>query len=89
LPEVRVTESPKHGVFVVRKGTGKTRLGGRCPVGTEAPVQIAFYQSHANYVGADSVSFEVKSGSEARSYSIALTVQAGAPARKPPGTTDL
>lgn len=89
LPEIKVTGSPKHGVFVVRKGKASTNRDGRCPAGTEAEVQLVFYQSHANYIGEDSVRYEVRTGDQVRTFSIGLTVEAGAPLRKRPGTTDL
>jgi hypothetical protein len=90
LPEIKVTQNPKNGVFVVRTGKLKARQGGRCPAGTEAEVQLVFYQSRTNFVGDDSVSYEVRASSgEVRTFSIALSVKAGAPAPKRPDTTEL
>lgn len=89
LPKIKVTESPKHGVFVVRSGKASIKRDGRCPAGTEAEVQLVFYQSHTNYIGEDSVSYEVRAGDRLRTFSIGLSVKAGAPPRKRPGTSDL
>ena len=89
LPEIRVTQNPKHGAFVIHKGKASARREGRCPAGTKAEVQVVFYQSNANYVGDDSVSYEVRSGDQVRSYSIALSIKASAAPRKRPDTTDL
>jgi hypothetical protein len=89
LPEIKVTQNPTHGVFVIRKAKASVRGEGRCPAGTEAEVQVVFYQSRANYIGDDGVSYEVRSGDQVRSYSIALSIKASAPARKRPDTTDL
>ena len=55
LPEIKVTQNPTHGVFVIRKGKASTRRDGQCPAGTEAEVQVVFYQSRANYIGDDCV----------------------------------
>ena len=89
LPEIRVTQNPKHGAFVIHKGKASARGEGRCPAGTKAEVQVVFYQSNANYVGDDSVSYEVRSGDQVHSYSIALSIKASAAPRKRPDTTDL
>jgi hypothetical protein len=89
VPEIKVTQNPKNGVFVIRKGKATVRREGQCPVGTEAEVQVVFYQSRAKYIGDDSVSYEVRSGDQVRSYSIALSIKASAPPRKRPDTTDL
>jgi hypothetical protein len=90
LPEIKVTQNPKHGVFVVRTGKLKTRRSGRCPEGTEANVQLVLYQSRANFVGDDSVSYEVRTAAgQIRTYSISLSVKAGAPSPKRPDTTEL
>ena len=70
LPEIKVTQIPRHGVFVIRKGKASARRDGQCPAGTEAEVQVVFYQSRANYIGDDCVSYEVRSGDQVRSYSI-------------------
>jgi hypothetical protein len=87
LPEIKVTQNPKHGVFVVRTGKGRS---GRCPASTEAEVQFVFYQSRPNFVGDDSVSYEVRTAAgEVRAFSIALSVKPSAPARKRPDTTEL
>ena len=89
LPEIKVTQNPKNGVFVIRKGKATVRREGQCPAGTEAEVQVVFYQSRANYIGDDSVSYEVRSGDQVRSYSIAFSIKASAPPRKRPDITDL
>ena len=43
VPEIKVTQNPKNGVFVIRKGEATVRREGQCPVGTEAEVQVVFY----------------------------------------------
>lgn len=82
LPEVTVKQSPEHGVLLVKRGNLTTRSGGKCPAGTQAPVQIAFYQSRAGYIGSDSVNYEVKTGTAVSSYSITISVTAAPPPLK-------
>jgi hypothetical protein len=89
LPEIKVTENPKHGVFVVKKGKARAKGEGRCPAGTEAEMQVVFYQSRTNYVGEDNVSYEVRTGDQVRVFSIVLSVKAGALPPKRPDTTEL
>ena len=38
----------KNGVFVIRKGKATVRREGQCPVGTEAEVQVVFYQMRSS-----------------------------------------
>lgn len=89
LPEVRVIQPPKNGVFVVRHGRVKTNRAGRCPVGTEFPAQIAMYQGRPDFVGEDSVTYEVKGANETNTFTINLTVRRDAPPSKPDGATEL
>jgi hypothetical protein len=58
LPEIRVLQPPEHGALTVKKGTLKTDRYPKCP-GLRVNAQVLFYQSRANYVGTDSVAFEV------------------------------
>jgi hypothetical protein len=58
LPEIKVLQPPEHGALTVKKGTLKTDRYPKCP-GLQVNAQVLFYQSRANYVGADRVAFEV------------------------------
>jgi hypothetical protein len=59
---------------VVKKGKARAKGEGRCPAGTEAEMQVVFYQSRTNYVGEDNVSYEVRTGDQVRVFSIVLSV---------------
>jgi hypothetical protein len=90
LPEVKIVTPPANGVFVVRRLRARINLPGRCPPNTEVPVQAAFYQSRAAFVGNDSVSYEVVSASGTKnSYTVAITVAPAPAPKRSPGAQDL
>lgn len=89
LPEVRIIRSPRSGVFVVRRGKVKLNQTGRCPLGTEFPAQIAMYQARADFIGEDSVTYEVIGVKETNTFTINLTVRKDVPSGKPQGATEL
>jgi hypothetical protein len=84
LPTVRVTQSPKAGVLVVRKAVLTTDKIAGCP-SLKTPAQVVFYQARADYAGPDHVSYEVTSADgEVASYDVTITVKP-APAPSMPG----
>jgi hypothetical protein len=75
LPTVRVTQSPKAGVLVVRKAVLTTDKIAGCP-SLKTPAQVVFYQARPNYVGADHVSYEVTNANgDVASYDVTITVK--------------
>ncbi len=56
---IRVITPPKNGQLAIRSGKVKTPASFRCP-NVETPSQQLFYQSRANFSGADEVSYETR-----------------------------
>ena len=85
-PTIRVTEPPKSGALVVRKGMLATDKVPGCER-IKVPVQVVFYNPKEGYAGPDHVSYEVTdSKGEVTSYDITITVKAGPPGpAAPPG----
>jgi len=83
-PTIRVTQPPKDGVLTVRKAVLTTDKIAGCPR-LKTPVQVVFYQAHADYAGPDHVGYEVMdSNGEVSSYDVTITVKP-APAPSLPG----
>ncbi len=84
-PTIRVTEPPKSGALVVRKGmltTDKLAACGRIRV----RAQVIFYNPKEGYVGPDHVDYEVTdSNGEVATYDVTITVKL-APASNAPGS---
>lgn len=88
-PTINVTERPKAGALVVRRGMLATdKVAGCGPI--RLPVQLVFYNPREGYVGPDHVIYEVTDSNGAvTTYDVTITVKAGAlePAPKgKPGT---
>ena len=87
-PTIKVTEPPKAGALVVRRGMLAT---GKVP-GCErikAPAQVVFYNPKEGYVGSDHVIYEVTdSNGQMTTYDTTITVKAGPPGapNSKPGT---
>jgi hypothetical protein len=78
-PTVRITQPPKDGVLTVRKAVLTTDKIAGCPR-LKTPVQVLFYEAHADYAGPDHVGYEViDSNGEVSSYDVTITVKAPAP----------
>jgi hypothetical protein len=92
LPAIKVSEPPKAGALVVRKGTLATDKVPGCGL-IRVPVQVVFYNPRDGYVGPDHVQYEVtNSNGQTTTYDITVTVKATPPgaavppeAPSPPG----
>ncbi|WP_336488517.1 4-aminobutyrate aminotransferase [Methylobacterium nigriterrae] len=74
MPEFKVTGAPKNGATISRTGKQKTPASYRCP-NKEVAVQALFYQSNANFTGADEVTFEIKNADgQVQTQNIKITV---------------
>jgi hypothetical protein len=74
IPEIRIVDSPKHGILVVRTATITTNRYQSCGA-LKVPAQVLFYKSRTDYVGPDSISFVVTFENGMRQeHSIAITV---------------
>jgi hypothetical protein len=81
-PIIRVTQPPKNGALVVRKGTLATDKVPGCDR-IRVPVQVIFYNPREGYVGPDHVVYEVTgSNGQTTTYDVTITVKAA-----PPGST--
>lgn len=77
LPEIKVTSAPKNGSLITKAGKLKTPPRFRCP-NKDAAAQAVFYQSRADFTGADSVTLEIKTpDGTLQSHDIRITVEAG------------
>jgi hypothetical protein len=84
-PPIHVTEPPKNGTLIVRKGELATDKVAGCP-GLKTPAEVVFYQAKAGYAGPDHVHYEVTgSNGEITAYDVSITVKAGAPQTVPQG----
>jgi hypothetical protein len=75
LPDVKVVHAPEHGTLTLKRGTLKTDRFPKCP-GLQVNAQVLFYQSRADFVGADDVAFVVSfdnGETQARQISINVT----------------
>jgi hypothetical protein len=59
LPILRLTESPKGGRVVIKRAKIRVTNAGAC-LSTEAPGYVAFYQSRADFSGADKIAIEIQ-----------------------------
>lgn len=86
-PTIEVTERPKAGTLVVRRGVLATDKLESCgPV--RLPVLVVFYNPKESYVGPDHVIYDIKdSNGKVITYDVTIAVKAGpGPAPKgPPG----
>ncbi len=74
MPEIRVSGAPKNGSLVTKVGKIKTPASYRCP-NKEAAVQAVFYESKANFTGADEVVVDIKnSDGQVQTQTIKITV---------------
>ena len=79
LPTVKVSEPPKAGALVVRKGTLATDKVPACGL-IRVPVQVVFYNPREGYVGRDHIQYEVtNSNGQTTTYDITITVKAALP----------
>jgi hypothetical protein len=89
-PTIEVTERPKAGALMVRRGMLATDKLTNCgPI--RLPVLVIFYNPKEGYVGPDHVIYEVTdSNGKVNTYDVTITVKAGPPGPAPkgqPGTT--
>lgn len=78
MPEIRVSGAPKNGSLVTKVGKIKTPASYRCP-NKDAAVQAVFYESKANFTGADEVVVDIKnSDGQVQTQTIKITVGAAA-----------
>ncbi len=74
IPEVRVVDPPKNGALIVRTAILTTNRYPNCP-SLKVPAQVLFYQSRADFVGSDSISFTVTlENGLVQAHSMAITV---------------
>jgi hypothetical protein len=79
IPEVRVTEPPKHGHLIVQKAKVRTNRVANCP-GAEGPAHVVFYRARPDYTGEDTVTYEVtKPSGETQAFSVRITVDPAKP----------
>jgi hypothetical protein len=80
-PAIKVTEPPKAGALVIRKGKLATDKVPGCEH-ISAPVQVVFYNPREGYLGTDHVIYEVTdTNGQVTTYDTTITVKAA-----PPGT---
>ncbi|WP_375409954.1 4-aminobutyrate aminotransferase [uncultured Methylobacterium sp.] len=78
MPEIRVSGAPKNGSLVTKVGKIKTPASYRCP-NKDAAVQAVFYESKANFTGADEVVVDIKnSDGQVQTQTIKITVGSAA-----------
>lgn len=78
-PTIKVTERPKEGALVIRRGMLATDKIAGCER-IRVPAQVIFYNPKEGYVGTDHVSYEVTdSNGEVTTYDTTITVKAGPP----------
>jgi hypothetical protein len=80
-PTIKVSEPPKEGALVIRKGTLATDKVPGCER-IRVPVQVVFYNPREGYVGTDHVNYEATDANgQVTTYDITIAVKAA-----PPGT---
>jgi hypothetical protein len=88
---IRVITPPKNGQLAIRSGKVKTPASFRCP-NIETASQQLFYQSKANFSGADEVSYESRTSdglTETFTVKITVTDKPGGAAPKKDGLLEL
>jgi hypothetical protein len=88
-PTIKVLESPRDGLLIIRRGELETSKVAGCGR-IKLPVEVVFYQAKQGYAGPDHVRYEIADVNGATStYDVSIKVEPISPKPSKPGTTPL